>query len=119
MRDPKRIPTVLAALGTFWSRYPDVRLGQLLGNFEIGYNTEDEVVLAALNGTNRWLEAVAPTEPAESFEDKVERIAAAWFQDIGPDNDFTALDWFEAHPGDKDFARYMVRFILAQAGIVE
>lgn len=32
MRDPNRIPTVLAALERVWYRYPDLRLGQLVVN---------------------------------------------------------------------------------------
>lgn len=30
MRDPHRIPVVLAKLEQTWGRYPDLRLGQLL-----------------------------------------------------------------------------------------
>ena len=32
MRDPDRIPEILAALGEVWSQYPDLRLGQLILN---------------------------------------------------------------------------------------
>ena len=32
MRDPKRIPEILARLQLLWERYPDMRLGQLLEN---------------------------------------------------------------------------------------
>lgn len=30
MRDPKRIPEMLAALGEFWECMPDLRLGQII-----------------------------------------------------------------------------------------
>lgn len=33
MRDPERIPQVLAAVERYWRRYPGLRLGQLVGNF--------------------------------------------------------------------------------------
>ena len=32
MRDPNRIPQVLKAIGTFWEKYPDLRLGQIISN---------------------------------------------------------------------------------------
>jgi hypothetical protein len=108
MRDPNRIPKVLAAIGRYWSLYPDLRLGQLLGNFSVGYNTEDESVLRAL-GMPEDLEP-------ETFDQKVERLAKAWYESPGPDDDL-GLDWDTAHPGDREMARYNVRFILTEAGI--
>jgi hypothetical protein len=110
MRDPKRIPKVLAAVGRYWSLYPDLRLGQLLGNFSVGYNTEDDAILRALGMPE-------DLEPTETYEDKVERIAKAWFESPGPEGDLVGLDWDTAHPGDKDSARYNVAFVLRQAGI--
>lgn len=32
MRDPKRIWPILKELAVIWNRYPDLRLGQLIGN---------------------------------------------------------------------------------------
>ena len=32
MRDPARIPKVLAALHAFWEKNPDLRLGQIISN---------------------------------------------------------------------------------------
>lgn len=32
MRDPKRIPVILAKLEELWKKYPDLRFGQLVGN---------------------------------------------------------------------------------------
>lgn len=32
MRDPKRIPKVLARIQAFWEKNPDLRLGQLVSN---------------------------------------------------------------------------------------
>jgi hypothetical protein len=52
----------------------------------------------------------------EKFEDMVERIARAWFQDSGVDGDLLPMDWDEVHPGDKNRTRYMVAFVLTQAG---
>ncbi|HSU47465.1 MAG TPA: hypothetical protein VLJ40_11170 [Arthrobacter sp.] len=53
---------------------------------------------------------------SETFEETVERIAAAWFQDTGPEHDFVPLNWEKGHPEDKAFARYTVAFVLARAG---
>lgn len=32
MRDPKRIDRILKLLRAYWTQYPDLRLGQILGN---------------------------------------------------------------------------------------
>lgn len=32
MRDPKRIKRILKLLEVYWTQYPDLRLGQILGN---------------------------------------------------------------------------------------
>ena len=32
MRDPKRIPIILKEIEKFWSKYPDLRLGQIITN---------------------------------------------------------------------------------------
>ncbi len=57
MRDPKRIPRILNLLEEYWSRYPDLRLGQIVGHFTPrrcasypgdSYNVEDEVVEQAM-----------------------------------------------------------------------
>ena len=53
----------------------------------------------------------------ETFDEKVERIAQAWFQDTGPEYDFAPLNWEKGHPDDKDFARYTVAFVLREAGL--
>lgn len=37
-RDPK----VLAVLGELWMEYPDLRLGQIIGNASITFYTEDD-----------------------------------------------------------------------------
>jgi len=53
MRDPERIPKVLAAIEKVWSKYPDLRLAQLLLNIkhpiEFQYYMEDEILLYALS----------------------------------------------------------------------
>jgi uncharacterized protein YihD (DUF1040 family) len=48
MRDPKRIKRILKLIEKIWTRYPDMRLGQLLNNFVwidakgIFYGEDDE-----------------------------------------------------------------------------
>lgn len=32
MRDPKRIDVLLKLLEAYWKKYPDLRLGQIVGN---------------------------------------------------------------------------------------
>ncbi len=49
-RDPERIPEVLDALSRYWTAHPDMRLGQILGTYNIDYNAEDRVLLEALRG---------------------------------------------------------------------
>jgi len=51
MRDPKRIPKVLKELEEIWTKFPDLRLGQLLLNAVADptlYYTEDEDLLKEL-----------------------------------------------------------------------
>lgn len=55
-RPKDRIPLVLARIGTIWTRWPDLRLGQLLVNAtgrEHLFYVEDDELLAALD---RFLE---------------------------------------------------------------
>lgn len=56
MRDPERIPEILALLAEVWPHYPDQRLGQLVLNACRGrtaawpdvFNVEDDVMLEGL-----------------------------------------------------------------------
>lgn len=51
MRDPKRIWPTLKELAVIWNRYPDLRLGQLIGNVAEGtalYYAEDDDLIAQL-----------------------------------------------------------------------
>ena len=69
MRDPKRIPEMLQALGEVWMKYPDLRLGQLVDNArffnEDGttqdsripmFMVEDDLTLKGLRGMLAWKE---------------------------------------------------------------
>lgn len=49
-RDPARIDSVLTALRVYWNRYPDLRLGQIVGNMADGdpYYIEDDVLVGKL-----------------------------------------------------------------------
>lgn len=55
MRDPNRIPIILAELQKIWEAHPDMRLGQLLENIlpplELSdlYNIEDDKLIAFLD----------------------------------------------------------------------
>jgi hypothetical protein len=51
MRDPKRIDVILQQISNIWHKYPDMRLGQLIGNVLEGanlYYVEDDGLVAAL-----------------------------------------------------------------------
>ena len=51
MRDPNRIDTILHDIGVIWHKYPDMRLGQLIGNVLEGaalYYVEDTGLVSAL-----------------------------------------------------------------------
>ena len=51
MRDPKRIDVILKEISTIWHKYPDMRLGQLIGNVLEGpslYYVEDDSLVKAL-----------------------------------------------------------------------
>lgn len=49
MRDPKRIPEILNELKSVWSSFPDLRLGQLIGNvmtdsMDFYYMEDDDLI---------------------------------------------------------------------------
>lgn len=51
MRDSKRIDIILQEIGAIWHKYPDMRLGQLIGNVLEGpslYYVEDDSLVKAL-----------------------------------------------------------------------
>lgn len=48
MRDPERIPEMLDLIEEIWILRPDLRLGQLLLNVNVDYQTEDDVLLRLL-----------------------------------------------------------------------
>lgn len=54
MRDPARIPVLLAEIERVWLRHPDLRLLQLLLNLfpnsSVAYYTEDDALLKRLSG---------------------------------------------------------------------
>ena len=55
MRDINRIDPILQRIGEIWKQYPDLRLGQLLENISVEYNsslyfTEDKDLLRKLEG---------------------------------------------------------------------
>ncbi len=54
MRDPKRIEVILQEISNIWHKYPDMRLGQLIGNVLEGLNlyyVEDDGLVKALKDT--------------------------------------------------------------------
>ena len=52
MRDPQRIPKILARLAHLWQQHPQLRLAQLIGNVfhreRDPYHLEDESFIAEL-----------------------------------------------------------------------
>lgn len=52
MRDPKRIPKVLRLIKKYWTKCPDLRLSQLIGNLSNRhdpYYFEDDELIVILN----------------------------------------------------------------------
>ncbi len=65
MRDPKRIDRILDLLNRYWKRNPDLRLGQIIGNFTprtsnlapgSSYSVEDDVIEKELSFFVGYLE---------------------------------------------------------------
>jgi hypothetical protein len=51
--------TMVGALGVYWLRHPDLRLGQVIGNFatmtqQDAYYMEDAEILRRLRGEGAW-----------------------------------------------------------------
>ena len=83
MRDPKRIDVILTALGNIWHKYPDMRLGQLIGNVLEGpslYYVEDSGLINALK---------------DAYEGAKEPVEF--------DDDAYILDTIKKHPGELRF----------------
>ncbi len=83
MRDPKRIEKVLADIKAIWKKYPDMRLGQLIGNVLEGsslYYVEDDGLVSALK---------------DMYEGKSEQIKF--------DERAYILDLITKHPGELGF----------------
>ena len=84
MRDPKRIDAILTALSNIWHKYPDMRLGQLIGNVLEGpslYYVEDSGLINALK---------------DAYEGAKETVKF--------DDDAYILDLIKKHPGELCFA---------------
>ena len=69
MRNPNRIPEVLALLGAYCLRHPDFRLGQIVGNASMMHNgnpdpfyLEDDDLIVVLN------DLIANSKGAESHD---------------------------------------------------
>ena len=55
--------------------------------------------------------------PSETRDEKVERIAQAYFESPLDEEDTSRRCWDHAHPGDKAYWRDVVRFVLREAGL--
>lgn len=83
MRDPKRIEVVLQEISNIWHKYPDMRLGQLIGNVLEGpslYYVEDQGLVNALK---------------DAYEGAHETVKF--------DEDAYILDLVKKHPGELGF----------------
>jgi len=61
MRDPKRIPVLLAKIQAFWEKNPDLRLGQLVSNLA---GNEDVFYVEDYN-LEKTLEQLQVPEPSK------------------------------------------------------
>lgn len=83
MRDPKRIDVILTEISNIWHKYPDMRLGQLIGNVLEGtalYYVEDDGLVKALK---------------DMYEGAAESVRF--------DEDAYILDLIKKHPGELSF----------------
>ena len=83
MRDPKRIDVILQEISNIWHKYPDMRLGQLIGNVLEGpnlYYVEDDGLISALK---------------DMYEEAEEPVKF--------DNNSYILDLVKKHPGEMGF----------------
>lgn len=83
MRDPKRIDVILQEISNIWHKYPDMRLGQLIGNVLEGvglYYVEDDGLVNALK---------------DAYEGKQEPVNF--------DDDAYILDLIKKHPKELCF----------------
>ncbi len=81
MRDPDRIPFILAELGKTWACYPDQRLGQLIANLvghhrDIFYVSDQELLdifgiedVQEFTGRNNFMDGIA--EASSTFSSKL------------------------------------------------
>ena len=68
MRDPKRIPIILAEIEKLWRAVPDWRLGQLVSNLSREGNIEDPYFVQddrLLEMTKRWNARIASDVTAQ------------------------------------------------------
>jgi hypothetical protein len=69
MRDPQRIPRILAKIEELWTRHPDMRLGQLVSNAaRLGGWNQNDVFYVEDDKTEKGLDALKeykPTTPAQ------------------------------------------------------
>jgi len=94
MRDPKRIDRVLELLAKYWHAEPDLRLGQIVGNFtprvrtSVGgsepgdsYCVEDDVIEAALHKAIAGLDfkPLPPPHPSSCISHKTG--TCVWLRD--------------------------------------
>ena len=83
MRDPKRIDIILQEISDIWHKYPDLRLGQLIGNVLEGanlYYVEDAGLVAALK---------------DMYENAEEKVSF--------DRENYIFDLVKKHPGELGF----------------
>lgn len=68
MRDPARIPEILARIQKVWEQHPDQRLGQLIENAlreddgDLFY-VEDEILASRVAELDGWLRALRAAVP--------------------------------------------------------
>ena len=117
MRDPGRIPAVMAKLQAIWEKYPDMRLGQLLMAAVQAKDPEADLfhlrdgrLVEMLEGFRNW-EPV----PIPNLEDLVagitpENISDPAETDFGPDVGREVIDFdYELGEEDKRVLRFAKR----------
>lgn len=82
MRDPNRIPMVLAAVGRAWTERPDERLGQLLNNAVVHDNVETPLYYledgALLGALAKYADIELSAEAQVFVQEEPERRRQGW-----------------------------------------
>ena len=104
MRDPKRIDIILQEISNIWHKYPDMRLGQLIGNVLEGpslYYVEDDGLVTALKDMYEGAEEPVKYDNNEYIFDLVKKYPSELGFVLDSETYKDYLDTYETVPGEE------------------